>query len=241
MAYQTVFKRYEMKYLLTQEQKEAVLTAMQPHMALDKYGRTTIRNIYFDTENYRLIRRSIEKPAYKEKLRLRSYGCPGPGNPVFVELKKKFEDVVYKRRVALPLSEALGWTCDRTPRNESSQITREIDYFMDFYEGLRPTMFLCYDRQAYYAGDGSVFRITFDEDILCRREDIRLDRDTRGTPILPSGLTLMEIKSPGGMPLWLVRTLTENEIYKTSFSKYGIAYQTLILTPQEVSYRGSNL
>ena len=213
---------------------------MQPYMALDKYGRATIRNIYFDTENYRLIRRSIEKPAYKEKLRLRSYGCPESGSPVFVELKKKFEDVVYKRRAALPLEEALGWVCDRTPRDEPSQITREIEYFMDFYEGLRPTMFLCYDRQAYYAGDGSDFRVTFDEDILCRREDIRLDGDTRGTPILPTGLTLMEIKSPGGMPLWLARTLTENKIYKTSFSKYGIAYQTLILTPQEV-YHGSTL
>ncbi|MBQ8796726.1 MAG: polyphosphate polymerase domain-containing protein [Oscillospiraceae bacterium] len=241
MAYQTVFKRYEIKYLLTQAQKDAVMAAMKSHMAPDKYGRTTIRNIYFDTENYRLIRRSIEKPAYKEKLRLRSYGCPVSGSPVFVELKKKYQDVVYKRRVALPLDAALTWVCDRTPRDEPTQITREIDYFMDFYERLRPAMFLCYDRQAYYAMDGSDFRITFDTDILCRQNDIRLDGEAPGTPILPPGLTLMEIKSPGSMPLWLAHTLTENKIYKTSFSKYGIAYQTLIFTPQEVSYHGSNL
>ena len=241
MAFQTVFKRYEMKYLLTNAQKEAVMAAMQSHMVPDQYGRTTIHNIYFDTENYRLIRRSIEKPCYKEKLRIRSYGCPDPCSPVFVELKKKFEDVVYKRRAALPLGEALEWVCDRTPQSKPSQITREIDYFMDFYKGLRPAMFLCYDRQAYYAGDGSDFRITFDTDILCRQKDLRLDGEADGTPILPPELTLMEIKSPGGMPLWLAHTLTENKIYKTSFSKYGMAYQTLIFTKQEVSPHGNNL
>ena len=239
MAYQSVFKRYELKYLLTDAQKEAVMAAMEAHMVPDKYGRTTIRNIYFDTKNYRLIRRSIEKPSYKEKLRLRSYGCPESNSPVFVELKKKFEDVVYKRRTGLPLDQALAWVCNRTPQDDPSQIIREIDYFMDFYGDLQPTMFLCYDRVAYYAGDGSDFRITFDTDILCRREDIRLDGPIQGTPILPPGLTLMEIKSPGGMPLWLAHILNQNRIFKTSFSKYGMAYQTLILTKQEVSPHGN--
>ncbi len=89
MNYQTTFQRYEMKYLLTPAQKALVLQAMKPHMQLDQYGRTTIRNIYFDTENFRLIRRSLEKPAYKEKLRIRSYRAVGPNDDVFVELKKK--------------------------------------------------------------------------------------------------------------------------------------------------------
>lgn len=66
MAYQNVFQRYELKYMLTKEQKKKILAAMEPYMALDQYGRTTIRNIYFDTDNYRLIRHSIEKTAYKE-------------------------------------------------------------------------------------------------------------------------------------------------------------------------------
>lgn len=88
MGFQTVFKRYEIKYMLTQEQKQKVLKAMEPYMALDEYGRTTIRNIYFDTDNYRLIRRSIDKPAYKEKLRVRSYAQADADSTVFVELKK---------------------------------------------------------------------------------------------------------------------------------------------------------
>ena len=104
MAFQTVFKRYELKYMLTLEQKEKILEAMSPHMQLDRYGRTTIRNIYFDTDSYRLIRRSIEKPAYKEKIRMRSYAQATADSTVFVELKKKYEKVVYKRR--LPLCEA---------------------------------------------------------------------------------------------------------------------------------------
>ena len=87
MAFQTVFKRYELKYMLTLEQKEKILEAMSPYMQLDKYGRTTIRNIYFDTDSYRLIRRSIEKPAYKEKIRIRSYAQATADSTVFVELK----------------------------------------------------------------------------------------------------------------------------------------------------------
>ena len=115
MAYQSVFKRYELKYLLTQEQKERVLEAMAPYMELDKYGRTTIRNLYYDTDSFRLIRHSIEKPAYKEKLRIRSYSKADPYSPVFVELKKKYDSVVYKRRLAMAETEAIGWYRDRCP------------------------------------------------------------------------------------------------------------------------------
>ena len=102
MSYTNVFKRYELKYLLTPAQRDAVLLGIAPYMQLDRYGHTTIRNIYFDTGDYRLIRRSIEKPAYKEKLRVRSYRLVGSDDTVFVELKKKYDGVVYKRRIALP-------------------------------------------------------------------------------------------------------------------------------------------
>ena len=112
MSYQAVFKRYELKYLLDQEQKQRILTAMEPYMVLDRFGRTTIRNLYFDTDNYRLIRHSIEKPAYKEKLRLRSYSRPEGSSPVFVELKKKYQAVVYKRRLAMSQEQAISWLCE---------------------------------------------------------------------------------------------------------------------------------
>ena len=231
MAFQTVFKRYEIKYMITLEQKAKVLDAMKPYMKLDKYGRTTIRNIYYDTDTYLLIRRSIEKPTYKEKLRIRSYGRAEPNSTVFVELKKKYKHVVYKRRISLPNNEAMGWLSGERHTNKRTQISNEIDYFMDYYGTLHPTVFLSYEREAFYTNDGSDFRVTFDDNILCRQEDLSLESEVYGTPILPEGMVLMEIKCSGGIPLWMTQVLSKEHIYKTSFSKYGTAYRTLIFPP----------
>ncbi len=235
MASQTVFERYELKFMLTQKQKENLLKAMEPYMALDQYGRTTIRNIYFDTENYQLIRSSIEKPVYKEKLRIRSYRQAAPESEVFVELKKKYKHVVYKRRIAMPEKEAITWVCGRQVCKDSelsnktkAQIAEEIDYFIAYYENLRPTVFLSYEREAYYAKDGSDFRVTFDENILCRQTEMSLEAEVWGTQILEEDKVLMEVKCSGGIPLWMTHILSEEQIYKTSFSKYGTAYQTMI-------------
>ena len=228
MAFQTVFKRYELKYMLMLEQKEKILEAMSPYMQLDRYGRTTIRNVYFDTDSYRLIRRSIEKPAYKEKLRIRSYSQATADSTVFVELKKKYEKVVYKRRLPLCEQEAMAWACRERPCPVNTQISREIDYFIDFYGKLKPTVFLSYEREAYYDKGGGDFRVTFDDNILCRQTDVSLCSSVHGEPILPEGKVLMELKCSGGIPLWMVEVLSRERIYKTSFSKYGTAYSTLI-------------
>ena len=236
MAYQTIFKRYELKYMLTAKQKEKVLHAMEPYMALDQYGHTTIRNIYFDTDNYRLIRRSIDKPVYKEKLRIRSYQQAKPDGTVFVELKKKYESVVYKRRISLPEKEAMEWVTGKQHCHKETQIANEIDYFLHYYGSLHPAVFLSYERDAFYSKDQSDFRVTFDDAILCRQEDISLESEVYGTPLLNDGLTLMEIKCSGGMPLWMTRVLSDEHIYETSFSKYGTAYKTMIF-PQHNSIK----
>lgn len=228
MAYQNVFKRYEIKYLLTAAQKQRVLAAMEPYMALDQYGRTTVCNIYFDTDNYRLIRRSVERPVYKEKLRLRSYRQGETGGPVFVELKKKYQSVVYKRRLAMPEEQALSWLCGDTPCPADTQIAREIDYFLQYYGTLQPRAFLSYEREAYYCRQGGDFRVTFDDNILCRQDTLALDGPVRGMPLLEPGKVLMEIKTAGGIPLWMTQVLTREGLFKTSFSKYGTAYQTMI-------------
>lgn len=227
MAYQSVFRRYEMKYILTLRQKEALLGLMDPYMALDQYGRDTIRNIYFDTENYRLIRRSIERPVYKEKLRIRSYRQVKAGEPVYVELKKKYESVVYKRRIVMPESQAMDWIC-LGGSHEDSQIAREIEYFRQFYAGLRPAVFLSYEREAFFCRSGGDFRVTFDENILARREELSLQAGIWGNRLLEEGKTLMEIKTSGAIPLWMTEFLTRERLYKASFSKYGTAYQTMI-------------
>ena len=228
MAFVTVFKRYELKYRLTLAQRERILEAMAPYMAPDRYRRTTVRNLYMDTDSYRLIRRSIEKPAYKEKLRIRSYAQVTGEDTVFVELKKKYEKVVYKRRLPLCERDATAWVCREQRCPVDSQIAREIEYFMDFYGTLRPTVFLSYQREAYYDRGGGDFRVTFDDTILCRQTDLSLRSDIYGTPILPEGNVLMELKCSGGIPLWMVEVLSREQIYKTSFSKYGPAYRMLI-------------
>lgn len=228
MSYQSVFKRYELKYMLTTAQKEKVLAGMSPYMKLDKYGRTTIRNLYYDTDNYLLIRRSIDKPIYKEKLRIRSYSKTSSQSEVFVELKKKYNHIVYKRRVTMPNDEAVAWLAGDKNNNQSNQITNEIDYFLGFYKCLHPTVFLSYEREAYYSVDGSDFRVTFDDKILCRQEDLSLDSEVYGEQILSEDMVLMEIKCSGGIPLWMTEILSKEKIYKTSFSKYGTAYKTLI-------------
>lgn len=231
MAYQAVFRRCELKYLITPAQKAAVLAAMAPHMAPDRYGRTTVRSLYFDTDDYRLIRRSLEKPLYKEKLRLRSYRQADAESPVFVELKKKYDHIVYKRRLALPLERAMDWLGGQTACPSPCQISREIDWFLSFYPTLRPRVFLSCDREAY--GD-SEFRVTFDENVLGRRDGLSLDLPPGGVPLLPEGKILMEIKCTGGIPLWMTAVLTREGIFRTTFSKYGTAYRTMI-------FKGGNL
>ena len=238
MALQTVFKRYELKYLLTEAQKDRVLAVMQPYMALDRYGRDSIRNIYMDTDSYRLIRHSIDKPAYKEKLRIRSYRRANPASPVYVELKKTYDHVVYKRRIALPEAQAMDWVLGRTRCPQKNQISDEIDYFLGYYQTLHPAVFLSYDREAYYSLSGDDFRVTFDDNILCRQESLSLESEAWGTPVLEPGRVLMEVKCSTAIPLWMVRVLSEERIYRTSFSKYGTAYRTIIFPKlkEEIRY-----
>lgn len=224
MGFQNVFKRYELKYLLTKEQKTVILEAMQPYMELDAFGRSTIRNIYYDTPSSQLIRTSLEKPVYKEKLRVRSYKTATPESTVFVELKKKYKSVVYKRRVSVAEQDAMQYLNEGKALPIENQITKEMDYFCKFYENLKPAMFLSYDREAFYGKQDRDLRITFDENILWRVEDISLCSEVYGMPIIDDEYALMEVKIAGAMPLWLAQTLSEHKIFKTSFSKYGNAY-----------------
>lgn len=233
MAYQAVFKRYEMKYKMTGKQRAAVLEAMLPHMRLDNFGHTTIRNIYFDTDTYRLVRRSIEKPVYKEKLRIRSYKQVSAQDKVFIELKKKYDDVVYKRRESLSQIETLEWLVKETPFPKATQIGNEIDYFFGFYQTLKPKVFLSYEREAFYALDGSDFRVTFDENILARQEELSLSKEVWGERLMDEDEVLMEIKTSGGIPLWMTEVLTREKIYKVSFSKYGTAYSSIVCRNQK--------
>lgn len=232
-----IFRRHELKYLISAEQREAIEQALSEFMIPDEHGESTICNLYYDTDNFRLIRRSIEKPMYKEKLRLRSYGKSEDDKTVFLELKKKFKGVVYKRRISLPCKDAMDFMEGKSDLKEDTQIGKEIKYFIKYYETLKPRVYLCYDRTAYFSAVDRDLRITFDRNILWRTENLDLRSDHYGTDILKDGQSLMEIKSGTAMPLWLVDILNKTKIRRTPFSKYGNAY-TSILTETLKESRG---
>lgn len=225
MEYLSCFKRYELKYLLDPGQYSAVREVMARHTVPDEYGKSTVCNIYYDTPNYRLIRRSIEAPVYKEKLRIRSYGTVRPDGRVFVEIKKKYDSVVYKRREAMRLCDALEFVRDPKP---CSQIGSEIAYFVEYYRDLQPAALISCSREAFFSAADRDLRITFDTDIRWRMKDVDLTLGAGGEPILSDGRILMEIKVAGAIPLWLVDVLSRERIYKTSFSKYGRAYTAML-------------
>ena len=248
MGYQAVFKRYEIKYMVTAEQKARILEAMEPYMEMDRFGRSTVRNIYFDTDDFVLARHSIAKPDFKEKLRVRCYAEADADSTVFVELKRKFDGVVYKRRVGLREADAMRWMAgSNDPAVMSSlaagspQVTSEIEYFRGLYSGLKPVLYLSYDREAYrmkdgaHAADGGAeFRVTFDCNIRCRETGLTLRSEAYGTEMLEEGMFLMELKCPGAIPLWMTEVLSKEHLYKTSFSKYGTAYCRFMKeTPEE--------
>ncbi len=226
---QTNFKRYELKYILTHEQYEMLLSQLPSCMMLDAYGRHKISNIYFDTEDYRIIRHSLEKPKYKEKLRIRCYGEPGDDATTFIELKKKFNGVVYKRRVYAEQNKVLSYLCAGADSVENSQILREIEYFKNRYSEIKPKAYLSYEREAYFSTEDENFRLTFDFHIMARDKEVSLYSSGKDKEVLPGETVLLEVKTVMGLPNWFLRFLSENHLYKTSFSKYGQAYQSYFL------------
>lgn len=225
---QNTFMRCEMKYLVTGEQRKALTKVIEQYMNPDEFGKSTICNVYYDTPDMRMVRHSIEQPVYKEKLRMRSYGRTSNDSCVYVELKKKYREVVYKRRVSMSQSQAEGYLAGDTNSPKYNQIVNEIDYILKEYKGIAPAMYVAYDRTAYFGKEDPGFRITFDENILWRETELSLSSEVYGKPLLDEGQSLLEIKISSAMPLWLSHTLCELGIYKFSFSKYGNAYKTLM-------------
>lgn len=221
---QAVFNRYEKKYLMSQPIYTALRKRLSKYMTEDEYGKHTICNIYYDTPDNLLIRRSIEKPVYKEKLRLRSYGIPTLDTKVFLEMKKKYNKVVNKRRIQLTLREAYDYVEHGIRPKEDSQILREMDFFLDRYT-LERGLYLAYDRVALFGNEDKNFRVTFDMNIRSRKEYMGLEDGDFGNLLIPQGYYLMESKVMGSTPLWFTKILSELQIFPASFSKYGNFYK----------------
>ncbi len=223
-GFKDTFQRIEVKYLLDDRQYKSLMKRLENMAAVDSYGKTSILNIYFDTPDYKLIERSLEKPVYKEKLRLRTYGVASDDTNAFIEIKKKYKGVVYKRRISMPYKDALDYLTGGRGPAQKSQISNEIDYFLQYYRGIRPAMAISYDRIAMAGIEDPDLRITFDTNIRWRTENLSLKEGNKGKEILLPGQHLMELKIAGAMSIELARILDELNIRKTSFSKYGRGY-----------------
>ncbi len=238
-----VFNRHENKYLIDDGKLLKIQSRISDYMELDAYNQKketyTITNLYYDTADNYLIRTSLRKPKYKEKLRLRGYGVLGLDDKVYLEIKKKVAGLVNKRRSTLRLNEAYQFlqtgVVPEAKAYQNRQVLREIEYILKTYE-LKPMLYLAYDRRAYFDRHDRSLRISFDTNIRTRRYDLRLEAGDYGQLLLPAGQWLMEIKAGQSMPIWLVRLLSENEVYPASFSKYGTEYkQTLQEQSQPVN------
>ncbi|MEG2118906.1 MAG: polyphosphate polymerase domain-containing protein [Pseudoflavonifractor sp.] len=221
---QAVFNRYEKKYIMPEAIYHELRSKLRAHMQEDEYGLHTICNIYYDTPDYALIRRSIERPVYKEKLRLRSYGIPTPDSKVFLEIKKKYQKIVNKRRIQLTLQEAYDYLEKGIRPQKDCQILREIDFFLQRYP-LQRGLYLAYDRIALFDRQDHDFRVTFDQNIRSRSSYMGLEEGDGGELLLPEGYYLMESKVLGATPLWFTEILSALSIYPVSFSKYGNIYK----------------
>ncbi|HWT73897.1 MAG TPA: polyphosphate polymerase domain-containing protein [Mobilitalea sp.] len=232
-----VFNRYEKKFIITDDIYQQLKPQLEEYMEVDEHSRNgdfyTICNIYYDTPDNEIIRKSIEKPIYKEKLRLRCYGVVGPKDKVYLELKKKFNGCVNKRRTSITLEDAYRYLDTRQKpmaKNQLNyQILNEIDFFINRYPTLKPAVYLSYDRNAMFGIDDRNFRITFDTNIRSRRENVGLDTGNYGELLLPDGVWVMEVKMKEAAPLWFAELLSRYKVYPTTFSKYGNEYQKTML------------
>ena len=228
MAFGVTFKRYEKKYLLNPYQYSVLKAEIDKRFDPDAYGETKICNLYLDTSDYVLIRRSVDKPVFKEKVRLRTYGVPNDDTTAFLEIKRKFNKLVYKRRIHMGYAHSLDCVCGVSDDFGETQIANEIKYFFDFYGDIRPRFYISYDRCAFFYKENPEIRITFDKNLVWRDYDLDLRLGSHGEHLLPNDYALMEIKVPNTVPLWLAELLSELKIYPRSFSKVGTAYKTML-------------
>ena len=227
MAYKASFRRKEVKFLLTAAQADRLLDRIGDRIEQDAFAHSSISNLYYDTPDWRLIRRSLQKPDFKEKLRLRCYRTPTETSDAFLEIKRKVEGIVYKRRACLPYGEAAE-ALRKGVIPQDGQVFREIEWMYRLYPGLAPAMMIAYERDSFRGIEDPELRLTIDREIRWRTERLELSAGSGGQMLLSPEMRLLEIKIPGVMPLWLAQALSECGIRRTSFSKYGRAYETML-------------
>ena len=225
---QKIFARHEKKYLLTRMQFECLYERLHAYMDEDAYGLSTVCSVYYDNDQNELIQKSIDKPVYKEKFRVRSYGVPREDSRVFAEIKKKFDGVVYKRRVMAPYREMMDFVEKGRALPEDAQIQKEIRYMLERYR-LHPAVYIAYDRLALAGKEDPETRVTFDFNTRFRTDHLRLSDGDYGEKLRSDDFYVCETKIANSAPLWLAKLLAECRIYPGTFSKYGTCYKEHIL------------
>lgn len=227
------FKRKEIKYKINKEQKEQLIKSIENYLIPDSYGLSTIHSLYLDTNDYLLIRNSMEGKVYKEKLRIRSYKTPSIDSNVFLEIKKKYKGIVYKRREKMTYLQAMNYI-EHHIQPFQSQIMNEIDYAFNYYHHPKPSFMIAYEREAYFVKEHPDLRLTFDSNIRYRTTKVSLLNGHDGKRILPEDEYVLEIKSANAMPLWLVNAINALEIRPQSYSKYKNSYIDYINQKEEL-------
>ena len=222
-----VFKRKEKKYLIDRATFDELFPRLREHMDMDDFGLSTVMCLYYDTEDYQLIYRSIEKPIFKEKFRLRCYGVPRDDSTVFAEIKMKYKGIVYKRRTSAPYRSMMAFINDGMPLMHDRQIQKEIRYLFDHYD-LVPKVILAYDRYSLKGRESRKLRITFDFNMRFRTHDLDLRKGDYGRPIEDRDFYIMEVKSEGGLPMWFLDILGDLRLTPGTYSKYGVCYKKYI-------------
>lgn len=222
------FKRVEKKYILSATKYAEFMNVAKDHLIPDEFHKSHVMSIYYDRPDYHYIRLSVDGPVFKEKIRIRSYGVPKKDGTVFVELKRKYAGVVFKRRVGTTPENAEKWLAGQGDAPFDNQITREINWFLK-NNRIEPKIFIGAERTSWIDKENSTTRITFDSSIKCRETDLSLTMGGDGEELLEDGSVLMEVKIADAAPLWLAHTLSELKIFPTSFSKYGTYYKKEVI------------
>ena len=237
-----IFNRVEQKYILTKEEYKKLFSKINNYLEKDKYYQSKICNLYFDNDNNDFIINSLEKPIYKAKIRLRSYSVPNLNDTVYLELKGKYDGVVFKRRVDIKLKDFNYYMKSGIIKEEyNNQIMKEIDYVIKKFK-LYPKLYIGYDRLSYYDKNNINFRVTFDFNLRSRLDELKLELGDNGN-LYNKDLVIMEVKSLQSIPLWFTKILSNMKIYPNSFSKYGEIYsskesknkKTLVIKEKEIN------
>ena len=223
MDYQQIFRRKEQKYRVPAEELPALMKILQQYFRPDIYYEGTNCSLYYDTPDHRLITDSMEKPAFRQKLRMRSYGTSEREQPVFIELKKKYSGITYKRRESLSLAEAEALLKGDWRPEGRTRTLDEIIWFLDQYD-LEPSMFIAYDRLSYRGIDAPELRATIDRNIRYRTADLFLGAGSSGHLLDLGGDAIMELKTNRALPMGHVRSLKRLGVFPGSFSKDEACY-----------------